>query len=405
VDDAPLYLKSTVVTVSPGVHVIGGQGHSLVVETPEGLLLVDTGATPEMAGRMQSVLREVTDAPIRWIVYSHGHLGYNYGTASWVEAAQRRDEPRPVVIAHENLVRRYRRYQETAGLQNHINRLQFRGGAAMTFEGQPPLTFPDVTYRDAYTVYAGPERTVRLLAAPSETDDTTAVWLPVERLLYGSAAVVAALPNVGTPMRTLRDPVRWADTLDRLLALEPRIVVPEFGRIARDPDVIREWFTGVASLLRWLRRETVARMNQGMTIGEILHDIDYPDGMFDVWWARETYGHRDYIVRDIYRAENGWWEDRNPTSLHPADPAVVAAAIASAITDKQTVLDRAGQLRDCGQIQEAMHVIDLLGLARGNEPHLIRARQLKRELCALLAHRNPSYISQSIYLAAAEGQE
>jgi alkyl sulfatase BDS1-like metallo-beta-lactamase superfamily hydrolase len=231
------------------------------------------------------------------------------------------------------------------------------------------------------------------------------VWLPGERVLYGSAAVVGALPNVGTPMRTLRDPVRWAETLDRLLALEPEIVIPEFGRITRDRDVVRQWFTAAASALRFLRRETVERMNRGMTIGEILHDIKYPEGMFDAWWVREVYGHRDYIIRDIYRSENGWWEDRNPTSLHPAHPAAAAAAIASAITDKRAVLDRAAQLRDAGKFQEALHVVDLLALAAGEEPELSEARRMKRELCGLLAERNPSYISQSIYLAAAAGAE
>jgi alkyl sulfatase BDS1-like metallo-beta-lactamase superfamily hydrolase len=121
--------------------------------------------------------------------------------------------------------------------------------------------------------------------------------------------------------------------------------------------------------------------------------------------VRETYGHRDYIVRDIYRAENGWWEDRNPTSLHPAHPAAAAAAIASAITDKQAVLDRAAQLRDAGHVQEALHVVDLLALAIGEAPELAEARRIKRELCGLLADRNPSYISQSIYQAAAAGVE
>ncbi|MEU5979803.1 alkyl sulfatase dimerization domain-containing protein [Streptomyces sp. NPDC047315] len=401
---APLYLETKLETVASGVHVIGGQGRSLAVETDGGVLLVDTGATPEMAARMRAALREVTDAPVRWIVYSHGHLGYNYGARRWLDAAAEAGEPRPVIVAQDNLVRRYRRYQETAGLQNHFNTLQFRGGADMTFDDLPPLTFPDLTYSDSYTVHAGSGRAVQLLWAPSETDDTTAVWLPEEKVLYGSAALIAALPNVGTPLRTLRDPVRWADTLDRLLALGPEVVVPEFGRTTRDPELIRGWLGGAAQALRWLRREVVERMNRGMTVGAILHDVDYPDDMFSPWWMRETYGHRDYLVRDIYRSENGWWEERNPTALHPAHPDASATAIADAITDKQAVLDHAARLHDEGRTQEALHVVDLLALAPGDDPHHTAAATLKRQLCAALATRNPSYVSQSIYLAAAEGE-
>ncbi len=52
-----------------------------------------------------------------------------------------------------------------------------------------------------------------LIAAPSETDDAIAAWWPTGRLLYGGPAVIDSVPNVGTPFRTLRDPVRWADSL------------------------------------------------------------------------------------------------------------------------------------------------------------------------------------------------
>jgi alkyl sulfatase BDS1-like metallo-beta-lactamase superfamily hydrolase len=353
-----------------------------------------------MAEHMRRVLRDITDAPVRWIVYSHGHLGYNYATRSWIDDARDRGHPRPIVIAHENLVHRYRRYEDTTGLQNHINALQFRG-AVPAPPGRLPLTYPDVTYAGSCTIYAGPQWTIKLIAAPSETDDATAIWLPEAKVLYGGAAVIEAIPNVGTPMRTLRDTVRWADTLDRLAALGARVMVPEFGPIVSDPETIAAWLGETAAVLRWLRRQTLARMNRGMTIAEILPDIDYPPGMFDKPWLRETYGHRDYIVRDIYRSENGWWEGRNPTDLHPAQPPAAAAAIASAIADKQAVLTRAAQLRDAGKPQEAMHVVDLLALAPGDEPALVAARQLKRELCAVLADRHPSYVSQSVYAAAA----
>ena len=60
-----------------------------------------------------------------------------------------------------------------------------------------------------------------------------------------------------------------------------------------------------------------------------------------------TYGHPDYIVRDIYRSETGWW-DRNITHLHPAPPQSVAAAIRSAIADPGRVLETAKELRARG---------------------------------------------------------
>ncbi|MET8468553.1 alkyl sulfatase dimerization domain-containing protein [Streptomyces sp. NPDC006422] len=394
-EDNPLLGSREVHTVAPGVRTLGLQGNSLAVETDQGLLVVDSGPAPAVVPEVLDRLREHTDQPVRWIVYSHGHLGYNYGVPGFLDAAAERGHPRPTVVAHENVVRRYRRYLETAGLQNHINTRQFRRRSE-AFPAVPPLTFPDITYRESLTL-GSTGRTVRLLWAPSETDDVTAVWLPDERTLYGSAAVINGIPNIGTPMRTMRDTVRWADTLDRLAALEPAVVIPEFGPVVREGGA--EQLTATAAALRWLRAAVVERLNEGRCADDIVHDLDYPPELFDVPWMRETYGHREYIVRDIVRSETGWW-DGNPTTLHPSRPADAAAVRADAVTDKQAVLDHAARLRDTGRVQEALHVVDLLALAPGDAPEIEAARTLKRELCALRAKDATSYVSRSFYRTA-----
>ncbi|MFD4651315.1 MBL fold metallo-hydrolase [Streptomyces sp. NPDC057717] len=198
------------------------------METEQSLLVVDAGPAPQLVRPALDRLRKHTDKPVRWIVHSHGHLGYNYGVSGFLEAAEERGEARPTLIAHENVVRRYRRYLETAGLQNHLNARQFRRPVG-DFPTAPPLTFPDQTCTESLTL-GGTGRSVGLLWSPSETDDVTAVWLPGERILYASAVVINGIPNIGTPMRTLRDTVRRADTLDRLAALDPAIAIPESVR-------------------------------------------------------------------------------------------------------------------------------------------------------------------------------
>lgn len=73
-----------------------------------------------------------------------------------------------------------------------------------------------------------------------------------------------------------------------------------------------------------------------------------------------------------------------------------------AITDKQAVLDRAAGLRDAGRIQEALHVVDLLALAPGDDPHVVLVRALKAELCGLRKQNAPRYVSRGCYRAAAK---
>ena len=112
------------------------------------------------------------------------------------------------------------------------------------------------------------------------------------------------------------------------------------------------------------------------------------------------YGDPEYIVRDLFREENGWW-DRNPTSLHPAHPSEAAAAVVSAITDPVTVIAKAKEFRDAGEVQLALHVIDVLALADGDDPVVVEARQLKSELLRLRRDEVTAFVSKSLYESSA----
>ena len=155
-----------------------------------------------------------------------------------------------------------------------------------------------------------------------------------------------------------------------------------------------------AEALRWLRAEVVERMNRGMSESEILADMAYPPELFDHPWMAPTYGCADYIVRDLYREENGWW-DRNPTTLHPSPPDQAASEILSALGDPATVVNRAKELAQKGQTQLALHVIDLVALAPGDDPMVAEARAVKAELCRVRSAEVEPFVSKSCYRSSA----
>jgi alkyl sulfatase BDS1-like metallo-beta-lactamase superfamily hydrolase len=394
-----LHPKQKVRTVHPGVHVIGATGNAFAIETDRGVIQVDTGRDSNMAQKILECLRTVTDAPVHTIVYSHGHQSYNNGAKTFLEDAEQRGEPRPQVAAHELLPVRFRRYLDTWGLQWNLNHRQFRLPPTPIPPPQMP-PFPDVTFSEILRLNMG-NRNVEILWAPSETDDSIAVWLPEEGVLYGGPAVIMSCINIGTPLRTQRYAVRWAETLEKFIALRPKILILSFGETVSDPDEIQRMLGLMAESLRYLQREVIKRMNQGMTDVEIIHDITYPPELFQQPWTGPVYGCPDYIVRDIYRSENGWW-DRNPTSLHPAHPDRAAEAVLEAIKDRKFVLEKARALKDAGEIQLALHVIDLLALAPGDDSEVNAARKLKSELLHLRSNDVPSFVSTFLYLSAAD---
>ena len=385
--------------IGEGLIVLPGQGNSLAIVTGDGVVVLDASSRLH-ARRMIETLRQHTDAPVHAIVYSHGHGGYNSGVDAWDAHNASRGEPAPRRIAHRNLSRRYARYRETLELQGRLNSMQFPSGRPVA-DMVASLTMHEPTELfDEHLVVTTNGRRVELIHAPSEVDDAIAVWLPDEGLLAGGAATPGAtIPNIGTPLRTQRLTIRWAETLERLAGLDARRLMTEFGPLIEGAGLVHQWLAGPAEALRWMRAEVVARMNAGMDEREILDDMTYPPALFDQPWMRPTYGAPDYIVRDLYREENGWW-DRNPTSLHPARREDAARAIASAI-DPDRVLARARELAQAGQPQLAMHVVDLIALGPENSPHCQAARQFKAELCKALAGTVEPYVSRTLYQSSA----
>lgn len=397
--DASTVLKGAegVRELAPDILIMPAQGNSLAIRTDSGLVLMDSGPGRGTTDRMIEALRVWSDDPVRAICYSHGHMGYNDGMGKWVAHADERGDPQPDRIAQENVVRRYARYRETEGLQEHLNQIQFP--QFVIRDPAKGLTDPTVTFRDSLVLEGSPR--IELFAAPSETDDAMILWVPSHELLYaGPAFPGSTIVNIGTPLRTVRLTIRWAETLERMAALGARTMVQEFGHVIEGKDAVKKRLLGTAKALRWIRREVVERMGKGMTEAEIIHDMDYPEDLFDQPWMREEYGAREYIVRDLWREENGWW-DRNPTSLHPAHPAKAADAILSAIPDTDAVLARARALEEDGEVQLALHVIDLLALGASDQPNVQEAKRIKARLCLARAKQVAPYVSKAIYKSSA----
>ena len=381
--------------VAEGIYMLPAQGNAFAVETGDGVVLVDAGPGGGVSRRMIESLLRFTDLPVNAICYSHGHLGYNDGVHLWQQHNASRNEAPAVLIAHENCLRRYRRYRETEGLQRVLAKVQFPGLTPAFSMLDPTLTF------SARLSLPARSRRVELLWVPSETDDSIAMWLPDDRVLYAGASFPGTtIPNIGTPLRTQRFTIRWAESCELMASLGAQKLVQEFGPLIDDPVEIQDRLSYTASILRWFRREVVTRMNQGMSEHEILADMNYDNKILDRPYLAARYGAPEYIVRDLFREENGWW-DRNPTSLHPAGPSAVAEAIRAAITDPEVIFAQATALREKGEIQLALHVIDLLALSDDTDAIPQRARVLKAQLCRERAKQVRPYVSKAMYETSA----
>ncbi len=384
----------------PGVFLIPTQGNGLVIETELGLVIVDTGGGGAQTEQMIADVRGLSDAPVRAFVFSHAHIGYKAGVPEWMTHIAERGDATPELIAHANYEVRVDRYRETHGWQYLLNCWQFPKSDPAMIEQGLTYTLPTQTF-DTELLLDDPVRPVVLRWAPSETDCAVSVWLPNERLLWTGPAVINGFPNIGTPMRVQRLTKRWIDTLDAMIALKPTTLVPEFGPLAHGESASATHLTVYADALRWMWDEVIERINRGMTDVEIIHELDYPPEWRDYAHLAPNYGNPDFVVRDIYRQQGGWWVTRNATDLHPAAPDAAAEAMLSAV-DPERVLTRARELHDAGDHQLALHVIDMIAGAPGESEVLLAARTLKGDCCEKLARSNDTFVSRSFYFGSAK---
>lgn len=86
--------------------------NAVLFETDAGLVLVDTGMGPAGPAILDA-MRQVSDAPLHTIIYTHGHVDHAYGTWALTEAGV--DGQLPEIISHDDLPKRFERYMRLRG--------------------------------------------------------------------------------------------------------------------------------------------------------------------------------------------------------------------------------------------------------------------------------------------------
>lgn len=100
---------------------------------------------------------------------------------------------------------------------------------------------------------------------PAHTAGDSVAFVPSERVLYAGDLLFIG----GTPITWAGPVTNWITACDRMLAFEPRYVVPGHGPIV-DAGGIRD----VRDYLTWVYEQASDRYRRGMTPDEATHDID-----------------------------------------------------------------------------------------------------------------------------------
>ncbi|WP_427306366.1 MBL fold metallo-hydrolase [Cupriavidus sp. H39] len=203
-----------------------GDPNSGVVIGDDGVLIVDTTATPAMAQDLIARIRTVTDKPIKYVVLSHYHAVRVLGASAYfAEGAQQIIASRGT---YEMIVER-----GEADMKSEIERFPrlFAG-----VETVPGLTWPTLVFDKEITLFLG-KLEVRIAHLGSgHTKGDTVVWLPQQKVLFsGDLVEYDAACYCGDAQLA-----EWPATLDALQALNPEKLVPGRGPALTTPDDVKK---------------------------------------------------------------------------------------------------------------------------------------------------------------------
>jgi glyoxylase-like metal-dependent hydrolase (beta-lactamase superfamily II) len=381
--------------VAPGTYFMTADYVNLVAfETSEGLLLVDCG-TEEAGPKVYEEIRKLSKAPLHTVVYTHGHLDHAFGLGAWLEAGER-----PRVIAHENVVQRFRTYMKTGPMNSHINKVQFGIQAGIAWpDREEDFVWPDTVYRDSLSLVIGGER-FELRHAKGETDDCTWVWAPERKIVATGDLWEGMLPNCGNPQKVQRWPEEWADALEAIGSVGAELLLPGHGRPVEGAELIRKGCSDTSEALRAIVRQTLDGLNAGMIHEEILATIEIPEHLRGNAYLDPLYDRPEFIARNLIRKYGGWWNGHSAHVL-PAKMADQAAEIARLAGGVAPLVARARELAGSDLVL-ASHLAEWAALA---DPKERDAQQCVIEIFKQRAEGEVSLMGRGIFSHAVRRAE
>ena len=389
-------------------YLIPGFGNSCVFETQEGLVMFDVPIR-QFAKRTFNGVRSFSDKPVKYFIYSHGHFDHAFGYGPFLEEIKNKGWEMPDVIAHENCIRRFEKYQTLDKYHNWINRMQFASiGGRMQGSVISPheILKPTIILKGNESVFhfkLGKTK-FEIYHDMGETDDSIWLWVPEKKIICAGDLMISGFPNVGNPYKVQRYPKDWALAMGKMMGKEAEFLVPGHGRLIEGKDKVKDVLSITAEAINFVHDEVVKRLNEGKWFEQIYHEmVDiFPDKFKKSIYLREMYGCYRFAIHAAYRLYHGWYNSGNPTDFFPAKSDEIAKELLK-INTKETYLEHANLLCNTGKKQLALHILDVIikGSEEENNPTLYEALNLKHKILKEKAQEDTSFIASNIINNAA----
>lgn len=262
--------------VQGNVHLLVGAGANVAVQIGEdGVLVVDTGAAASREALLTAI-RELSDAPIRWIVNTNADLDHTGGNETVSQAGMTVNGNPAAIISHEKVL------------------------ARMTVANRPVTEMPLDTFFESGRDFYFNGEAVFLYHTPSHTDGDVVVYFRgSDVLLAGDVFDTMQYPVIdleagGSVDGYIRGLNLMLDiAVPKYLQEGGTYVIPGHGRVADEADLLS--FRDMLVIVRARVADLVA---QGMTLAQV--QAAKPALDYDLRYDTAEWSSADFVAA-VYR--------------------------------------------------------------------------------------------------------
>ena len=341
-----------------------GFGNTFMVVTEAGNVIIDT-SLPFNAARHKQLLQAENAGPVKYIILTHAHGDHTGGVPTW-------KQPDTKIIAQKNHAEFMHYMARLNGFFARRNAAQF--SLRIPDPGPWPGNYgakiePTILFDDKYDFELGGVK-FEVFSTPGETPDHATVWVPKYKAAFIGDNFYTSFPNIytlrGTHPRLALD---YVNSLNKVLALKPEIVLPSHGEpIIGNAEIVKQ-LTRYRDAIQYVHDETVKGMNAGKDVWTLMNEIKLPPELN----VGEGYGKLSWSVRGIYEGYVGWF-DLNPATMYEKPASSVYPDVVKLAGGPDAVAKLAMERAQAGQAVEALHLSDMALAADPNHKLSLEAK-------------------------------
>ena len=348
--------------IRDGIYVSEGLSNTFLINTSEGRIVVNTGMGFEAPVHKRNY-DAVGGGPVRYILLTQGHVDHVGGVDLFKQegtevvsqagnAAHQKDDER---IAQFRAARSAFAFAKAIG--ESLRHMKEQGGFGTVGQSKPE---PTISFEDRMEIELGGERLVLIATPGGETLDSMVIWLPDRKICFAGnlfSALFGHFPNLVTIRGDrYRDPLRFVESLDRVLALEPELLLVGHHDPVEGKELIRSELSRLRAAVLYVHDETVKGMNAHKDIHTLMQEIELPPDLE----VGQGYGKVSWSVRAIWETYAGWFHHSSTTELYSVPPTAVHGDLVELAGGPDVLVERAGKKLAAGEAVQAIQLAEIV---------------------------------------------